>query len=87
MKKTLRTTTCGKSSEMPEQEKELDSSLPRKLASDERIHVATSPRSNFACVTLVFLEDWRDGRLSAEEVCETLLAASYARGLISPKKG
>jgi hypothetical protein len=41
-----------------------------------------SPRANFACVTLVFLEDWQAGRLAAGEVCETLLAAAVARKLL-----
>jgi hypothetical protein len=39
-----------------------------------------SPKANFACVTLVFLEDWQAGRLTSDEVCETLLAAAIARG-------
>jgi hypothetical protein len=44
-----------------------------------------SPRENFACVTLVFLEDWQNGRLNSDEVCETLLAAAVARNLITAK--
>jgi hypothetical protein len=40
------------------------------------------PKTTFACVTLVFLEDWRDKRLTADEVCETLLAAAVARGIL-----
>ncbi len=45
-----------------------------------------SPRANLASVTLVFLEDWHNGRLSSDEVCETLFAAAITRGLITPKK-
>jgi hypothetical protein len=44
-----------------------------------------NPKANFASVTLVFLEDWQNGRLNSDEVCETLLAASVARGLITSK--
>jgi hypothetical protein len=36
----------------------------------------------FACVALLFLEDWRDKRLTADEVCETLLAAAITRNLL-----
>jgi len=45
-----------------------------------------SPRANFACVTLVFLEDWQAGRLTSDEVCETLLAAAVARRILKAPK-
>jgi hypothetical protein len=45
-----------------------------------------SPKANFASVTLVFLEDWQNGRLNSDEVCETLLAAAVARSLIKNER-
>lgn len=40
--------------------------------------------ATFAHTAVVSLEDWRDKRLTAEEVCETLLAAAIARNLARP---
>ena len=45
---------------------------------DER---ETTPGESFAHVACVFLADWKAGRLTAEEVCDTLWAAAVARGL------
>ena len=40
-------------------------------------------RVAFSRVVVLFLEDWRSGRVTAEEACETLLAAALARGIIT----
>ena len=45
---------------------------------DER---ETTLGESFAHVACVFLQDWCAGRLTAEEVCNTLWAAAVARGL------
>jgi hypothetical protein len=45
----------------------------------------SDPLSTFANVTLVFLQDWRSGRITADDVCETLLTAAIARNIaVSP---
>ena len=41
----------------------------------------TTPGESFAHVACVFLQDWRAGRLTGDEVCDTLWAAAVARGL------
>jgi hypothetical protein len=48
----------------------------------EKITTEVSPKANFACVVLVFLEDWQAGRLTADEVCDTLTAAAVTRKLL-----
>jgi hypothetical protein len=40
--------------------------------------------ASFAHTVVVFLEDFRDGRLTADEVCDTLLAAAIARNFVKP---
>jgi hypothetical protein len=71
-------------SEMLAREDELDSAHARESQprTDGNRAPEVSPRANLACVTLVFLEDWQAGHLTADEVCETLLAAAITRGLL-----
>jgi hypothetical protein len=64
-------------SEMLSREDEFDSAHAQGNHTPE-----VSPRANLTCVTLVFLKDWQAGRLTADEVCETLLAAAVTRGLL-----
>jgi hypothetical protein len=41
-------------------------------------------RASLGGVALAFIEDWQEGRLSAIDVCETLLMAAISRKLASP---
>jgi hypothetical protein len=40
--------------------------------------------TSFAHTVVVFLEDFRDGRLTSDEVCDTLLAAAISRNFVKP---
>jgi len=42
-----------------------------------------NPMETFANVSSKFLEDWAQGRRTAEETCETLATAAQARGLLA----
>jgi hypothetical protein len=63
-----------------------------ETAARKILHSATygepSPLDNntasFAHTVVVFLEDYRDKRLTADEVCDTLLAAAVARNFFRP---
>lgn len=44
--------------------------------------IPATPLESFACTATVFLQDWHAGRLTAQEVCETLWAAAEARHIV-----
>jgi hypothetical protein len=56
----------------------------RPLPTHDKTEPEVDPVRTFAKVTAIFLEDWSDKRLTADEVCDTLLNAAIARNLVRP---
>jgi hypothetical protein len=53
---------------------------------DGRLDRPSFSRETFTNVVVLFLQDWQAGRVTADELCQTLLAAARARGIARLKR-